>query len=118
LAKKPSLTLVNLVRNVPEPPDELGVYGRRLWQSVHEQYDIADAGGLETLRQACAAADRAERCRKIIDEQGEMLTVRGQVRAHPLLRDELANRAFVTRAIARLGLDLEPVKPIGRPPGR
>jgi hypothetical protein len=49
--------------------------------------------------------------------QGEMITSRGLVRSHPLLRDELANRAFAVRAIQRLGLDLEPVKAIGRPPG-
>jgi hypothetical protein len=118
VAKKPQLTIVPLERRLPEAPAELCEHGRRLWCAVHEQYDIADAGGLETLRQACAASDRAERCRAIIDEQGEILAFRGQVRSHPLLRDELANRAFVTRAIGRLGLDLEPVKPIGRPPGR
>jgi hypothetical protein len=117
MAKKPQLTVVPLERRSPKVPPELGEHGRRLWAAVHEQYDISDAGGIEMLRQACAAADRAERCREIIDEQGELLTARGQVRSHPLLRDELANRAFVTRAIGRLGLDLEPVKPIGRPPG-
>jgi hypothetical protein len=33
------------------------------------------------------------------------------------LRAELANRAFVVRSLARLGLDVEPVRPMGRPPG-
>jgi len=81
------------------------------------QYDIIDAGGWETLRQACCACDRAEACRRIIDEQGEMIATRLGIRSHPLLRDELANRAFVTKAISRLGLDLEPVKALGRPAG-
>jgi hypothetical protein len=118
MPKKTSLSLVSsLVRKVPEPPPELGKYGRALWHSVMGQYDIVDAGGWETLRQACCACDRAEACRQIIDEQGEMITIRNQIRSHPLLRDELQNRAFVVKAIQRLGLDLEPVKSIGRPPG-
>jgi hypothetical protein len=115
--KKPQLSVVNLVRTVPEPPPEVGEHGRKLWLSVMAQYDIHDAGGQATLAQACHAADRAERCRQIIDEQGEIIHIRGQVRSHPLLRDELANRAFLTKAIQRLGLDLEPIKSIGRPPG-
>jgi hypothetical protein len=117
LPKKQSLTVVNLVRKVPEPPPELSEHGRALWTSVMQQYDIVDAGGLETLRQACCACDRAEACRRIIAEQGELLTIRGQIRSHPLLRDELQNRAFVVKAIQRLGLDLEPIKSVGRPPG-
>jgi hypothetical protein len=117
LAKKPQLSVVNLVRKVPVPPPELGDHGRALWHSVMGQYDIIDAGGWETLRQACCAVDRAENCRARIAEDGELLTSRGLVRSHPLLRDELANRAFAVREIQRLGLDLEPVKAIGRPPG-
>ena len=36
----------------------------------------------------------------------------------PLLKHELAARAFVVRTLARLGLDLEPVRAgPGRPPG-
>jgi hypothetical protein len=117
MPKKTSLSLVsNLVRKVPEPPCELGNHGRALWQSVMTQYDITDAGGWEILRQACLACDRAEACREIIDEQGELITSRGAIKSHPLLREELANRAFVTKAIGRLGLDLEPIKSVGRPP--
>ena len=38
-------------------------------------------------------------------------------RSHPLLRDELNNRALTARLIGRLGLDLEPVRSPGRPGG-
>jgi hypothetical protein len=31
------------------------------------------------------------------------------VRSHPLLRDELQNRALAARLLGKLGLDLEPV---------
>jgi len=117
MPKKPPLSLVLPEHLHPAPPPELGERGRELWESIMHQYGIDDAGGQAILREACCAEDRAEKCRRIIDEQGEMITVRGQVRSHPLLRDELANRAFATRAIGRLGLDLEPVKLIGRPGG-
>jgi hypothetical protein len=38
-------------------------------------------------------------------------------REHPLLKQRLALRAFITRSVQRLGLNLEAVQPIGRPPG-
>jgi hypothetical protein len=82
------------------------------------EYQIIDSGGVELLAQACAALDRAEACRQHIDADGEVIKTEAGMRDHPLLKHELANRAFVTRAIGRLGLDLEPIKPLGRPPGK
>jgi hypothetical protein len=32
------------------------------------------------------------------------------------LREELAGRAFVARTLERLGLNVEAIKPMGRPP--
>jgi hypothetical protein len=37
-------------------------------------------------------------------------------RDHPLLKHELAARSFVVRTLQRLGLNMEAVKPTGRPP--
>jgi hypothetical protein len=103
---------------VPPPPGTLGSFGLDLWRSVVTAYEFSDAGSYQVLYQACAACDRAESCRAQIDQDGEMLRVGKTVRSHPLLRDELANRAFLCRALARLGLDLEPVRSgPGRPPG-
>jgi hypothetical protein len=36
-------------------------------------------------------------------------------KAHPALRDELAGRAFIVRTLERLGLNVETIKPMGRP---
>ncbi|HEV8465623.1 MAG TPA: hypothetical protein VGQ63_11570 [Pseudolabrys sp.] len=80
------------------------------------EYDLQDSGGLEMLLQACAALDRAENLRLEIDRDGEVIRTRGTVRDHPALKHELANRAFVVRALSRLGLNFETVKPVGRPP--
>jgi hypothetical protein len=83
---------------------------------VQAQYRIDDVGGLELLALACSALDRAEALRKAIDHDGEVIASRTGPKAHPALRDELANRAFVAKTLQRLGLELEPVKPVGRPP--
>ena len=106
----------------PEPddngmPHDLGPDGARLWQRVQSEFDVQDIGGLTLLEQAARALDRAERCRRVIDDQGEAIKFKGGgVREHPLLRAELQNRALVARLISKLGIDLEPVKAIGRPP--
>ena len=107
-------------RNIPlpgrEPPRPLGEHGRALWQAIQSEYAVEDAGGVELLAQACAALDRAEDCCTAIQKDGPVIVTANGMRDHPLLKHELANRAFVTRAIARLGLDVEAVKAVGRPP--
>ena len=37
------------------------------------------------------------------------------IKDHPALKHELANRSFVSKTLVRLGLDVEPVRGIGRP---
>jgi hypothetical protein len=96
----------------PEPPRVLGPHGRRLWDSIQAEYRIEDAAGVELLCQACAGLDRAEALAAVIADAG-FVTDKG--RANPLVRDELAARAFVVKTLSRLGLDLEPSKPVGRP---
>ena len=47
---------------------------------------------------------------------GEMIRIGESVRSHPLLRDEATFTALAARLLARLGLDLEPVRAAaGRP---
>ena len=99
-------------------PRDLGEHGLSLWRSVTSEYQLEDAGGVAMLALACQALDRAEACRAQIDEDGEMLRTKTGMRENPLLKSELANRAFVVRTLAKLGLDVEPVRPsAGRPPG-
>jgi hypothetical protein len=96
------------------PPGPLDAFGKALWTRVVTQYAFDDPGSVEVLFQACSCRSRAEKCRKLINRTGEMLGAR----AHPLIREELANRAACVRLLARLGLDLEPVHPTpGRPAG-
>jgi hypothetical protein len=50
-----------------------------------------------------------------IDRDGEVVHTRNGPKAHPALRDELAGRAFIVRTLERLGLNVETIKPMGRP---
>jgi P27 family predicted phage terminase small subunit len=101
-----------------KPPPTLGKTGLSLWNRVQQEYAISDVGGLETLFQTCAAADRAGELSAQIDRDGAVIrTPNGSLREHPALRGEMAARSFICRTLARLGITLEPLKPVGRPPG-
>jgi hypothetical protein len=69
------------------------------------------------LFQICAAADRAVECASMIARDGPVISTKHGLKEHPLLKIELASRSFVVRTLQRLGLDVEAVKPQGRPPG-
>jgi hypothetical protein len=114
-AEKPPLTLVGPTSIEISPPRELGRHGMALWRSVQHAYRIDDAGGTELLAQACAASDRVEALAERISADGEVVNTRAGPKAHPALRDELAGRAFIVRTLERLGLNVEAIKPLGRP---
>ena len=98
-------------------PTGLERHGKVLWAQVMDQYDFQDVGGREMLGQICHAADMAARCRAHIDKEGELIRTKTGLRENPMLRHELAYRSFVCRALHRLGLDVEPLRVPGRPPG-
>jgi hypothetical protein len=116
MPRKTPLTLVKPAENGPNPPYNLTGCGLELWNKVMREYNLEDVGGLELLAQACRAAERAESLREQINSDGEVIRARGTVKDHPALKHELANRAFVCRTLARLNLDMEPVRAsVGRP---
>jgi hypothetical protein len=107
---KPVLTVVDLPSTGAKPPSNLGPAGVDFWRSIMAEYDIDDAGGLRLLEQAALAYDRAEQLRVEIDQAGPIVRGRNGMREHPGLRGELAARAFICRALQRLGANLEPVR--------
>jgi hypothetical protein len=114
---KPPFSIVSGETTTISPPRPLGAPGRALWDRVQREYAIRDVGGLEILAQICAAQDRLEGLGEQITADGALLRTRSGFKANPLLRDETALRAFIVRTIERLGLNVEAVKPPGRPPG-
>jgi hypothetical protein len=116
MSKKPTLSLVEPSHlTATAPPKNLGKPGRTLWQSLMSEYDIADSGGLAMLEQACAAINRISEYGAAIDRDGPVLRTKQGPKEHPLLKHELAARSFVVRTLARLGLDVEPIRSIRRP---
>ncbi len=116
--KKPKLTVVApTIADPGQPPSSLGEAGANLWRSVMSEYDITDAGGMTLLVQACAAMDRIAEYSDIIAHDGPVIATKHGPKEHPLLKMELASRSFVVRTLARLGLNMEPLKGIGRPGG-
>ena len=115
MAKKSTFTLVQPPSSSPAPPRKLDAHGLALWNRVNSEYNIADAGGVELLAQACTALDRAEALAACVSRDGVMVYGKLGPKAHPGLKEELACRAFICRTLQRLGLNLETIKPPGRP---
>lgn len=61
-------------------------------------------------------ADRAEDCAAAVARDGSIIATKSGPRAHPLIREEMNAHAFVVRTLQKLGITLEPIKPMGRPP--
>jgi hypothetical protein len=117
--RKPPLSIVKTrATGGLKPARKLGKTGLALWNTIMAEYQITDAGGAELLLQICGASDRLDAIGNCIAADGETIRTKTGMRAHPLLREETALRAFVSRTIERLGLNIETVKPVGRPPGR
>jgi hypothetical protein len=115
MVPRPPLTVVDPRSNLPQPPRKLGAHGLDLWSAIQREYYITDPSGLELLAQACTGLDRAEELAERIAADGAVVLARSGPKAHPALAAELAARAFVCRTLERLGLNLETVRPIGRP---
>jgi hypothetical protein len=119
MAKKPRPPVVDAsTPTASSPPATLGEPGRTLWSSIMSEYQIADSGGLAMLAQACAAVDRIAECGAVIEQDGMVVRTKSGVKEHPLLKIELAARAFTVRTLHRLGLDVEAVRPTAGRPGR
>jgi P27 family predicted phage terminase small subunit len=114
---QPPLSIVTSATTEIAPPRALGQHGLEFWRKVQSEFAISDCAGIELLMQACSAIDRAESLAEIIAREGEVIRTRtGTIKSHPAVRDELSARQVVMKAIARLGIDVEPVKSPGRPP--
>ena len=114
--KTPKLTVIQPGANITAPPRKLGPSGLALWR-LQEHYRITDSGGTEMLCQCCEASDTVAALQAEIDADGHVIRTKAGPKSHPGLRDLLAARAFIVRTLARLGLDVEPICPLGRPPG-
>lgn len=98
------LATVSQIRSATmfDPPRALATHGKSLWDRIVAEYDVDSSAAVELLCQACQALDRAEDCAGEIARNG--LMVGG--REHPLVKHELAARAFCAKIVQRLELEL------------
>src|SRR4051812_29669269 len=105
---KPKLNIVKPGDNpASSPPRPLGPAGQSLWTRITNEYAIHDSGGMELLCLAGEALDRADQLAEVIKRDGPMITGRNGPRENPCLRQELANRTFVSSCLLRLGINLQ-----------
>ncbi len=100
-------------------PGHLSEEAKLIWNELTSEYGIEDAGGLRILRVSLEAFDRSQKAREAIDADGmTVIDKAGQIKSHPLLPIERDSRAAFLAGLKALNLDIEPLKGIGRPPGR
>jgi phage terminase small subunit len=116
MAKKPDLSLVDPNATGVQPPRKLGKHDRSLWDALQAEYGINDRAGVELLAQACAELDTIEGLTEDINRDGRVIRSRNGVRAHPAIRDVRQGRAVFAKLLRELGVSLESVKAMGRPP--
>jgi hypothetical protein len=93
----------------PEPPRELSGPGRDVWNRLVSEYDIRDCAGQELLQQICEAINRLQSLTEQIRKDGELIADgKGGRRSHPLLRDEIMNRGYISKALKYLGVIDQP----------
>ena len=89
------------VAAVLQPPRALAKHGMALWDRIVTEFDVSSSAAAELLCEACQMLDRAESCAQQIARDGLMI----EGREHPLVKHELAARAFCAKVVQRLGLD-------------
>ena len=99
-------------------PTRLSDAARTLWQRLRDDFEIEDAHGQHLLTTACESYDRMTEAQALIREHGVCIRDRfGVLKANPACQIERDSRAGMLTALKALRLDIEPLGPIGRPPG-
>jgi hypothetical protein len=107
------------MKRISRAPGHLSAEARKIWAEILAEYLITDAAGLRILRVALESFDRAQAARGAIDRDGMTVADKfGQIKPHPLLPIERDSRAAFLAGLKALNFDIEPLRDIGRPPGR
>jgi len=107
------------MKNNKSASKHLSDEAKKIWKEILSEYEIQDAAGLRILRVSLESFDRAQAAREAIDRDGMTLVDKfSQIKSHPLLPIERDSRAAFLAGLKALNLDIEPLKSIGRPPGR
>lgn len=87
-------------------PRHLGKAGRRLWRSIHDDFELSEHESA-LLLQACAVADVCADLQARVDAEGTMTRDRlGEERANPALIELRQQQVLLTRLIVALRVPL------------
>ena len=100
-------------------PKALSPAARAWKRRLAKEYGLDGDAAAELLLDACMCAfDRAREAQGVVDAEGAIVLDRfGTPRQHPGTLVERDSRALMARMLAALRLDVEPIGPVGRPPG-
>jgi phage terminase small subunit len=102
---------------VAHPPVTLSPDAQTWWRQLCDEHDITDAGGILLLNTTLEAWDRMKEAQGVLAREGLTLPDRfGHLKPHPCSVIERDARSAVYAGMRALALDLEPIKPLGRPP--
>jgi P27 family predicted phage terminase small subunit len=102
---------------IPRPTrGRLSKEARKWWDVILNDFDLESAS-LLILESALEAFDRMRQAAIEVDRDGVTVKDRYDVpKEHPALSIQRSERAAMQRGIKMLGIDLEPIADIGRPP--
>jgi P27 family predicted phage terminase small subunit len=101
------------------PPELLSDPAKALWHRLVDEFDFSDTLGRVMLAEGLMAWDRARAASEMIARDGAVVSGSdGTPRRHPACGIERDSRAQAIKIFRELGLNLEPVNPVGRPSGR
>lgn len=104
--------------NIPTAPRHLSPEAKRWWRKLCSAYPFEE-DALLLVEGALEAFDRMREAQRDIQEHGIMLRSEGKMpRLNPATRVEKDSKATLLAYVKQLGLDLEPIGPVGRPPVR
>jgi len=90
-------------------PNELSEHGKKFWEAVQVEYDLADHHHFEVLYQCSLCLDLVENARQALIKDGDYLKDRyGGVKPHPALKSIKDAQGLFYRLLRELSLDAEP----------
>ena len=99
-------------KTLPTAPKHLSRAGKAWWNRIVRGWDLDDSA-LLILQAALESFDRSTQAAAVIAAEGLFR----DGKPHPACRVERDARSAMLTALKQLHLDLEPVGPVGRPPG-
>lgn len=106
LPESSTVVVLPMTAGVPEPPDDLGLDGRRLWGRAWGEaitWLSTDSDG-EAVEQACRIADDLAVARRRYRATTDPADARALATIHKLLAEALSSLGFDPTARSRLGL--------------